>query len=72
MTTVPKLGQWKRERITQQAGYSQKLCGFDGFFGLDDVFAFASLLAGEVDGMLEEAEGALLATRNNGGHDCRQ
>ena len=27
-----------------------------GFFGLDDVFAFVRLLAGEVDGMLEETK----------------
>ena len=31
-----------------------------GLFGLDDVFAFVRLLAGEVDGMLEEAKDAVL------------
>lgn len=30
-------------------------CGEIGFFGPDDVFAFVSLLADEVDGVLKEA-----------------
>ena len=35
-------------------------CGQIGFFGLDDIFAFVRLLAGEVDGVLEEAKNPVL------------
>src|SRR5207344_2580266 len=42
-----------REFLVEAHGVDR---GQIGLFGLDDVFAFVSLLAGEVDGMLEEAK----------------
>jgi hypothetical protein len=50
-----------KERSTSEIVEAYRVdCGQIGLFGLNDVFALVSLLAREVDGMLEEAKHAVV------------